>query len=98
MKHLVARDKFRRSGFFQSESNKNLLLSLYRSEFLPPSVRFTLQTKLNSLIQFSPTRIRSRCVHTGRSHSVLRPFRISRIQFRLLALHGMIPGIRKSSW
>jgi ribosomal protein S14 len=98
MKHLIARDKFRRFGFSQSESNKRLLLSLYRSEFLTPSVRLVLQTKLNSLIQFAPTRVRSRCVHTGRSHSVLRSFRLSRIQFRLLALNGMIPGVRKSSW
>jgi len=43
-------------------------------------------------------RIRNRCVITGRSRSVSRFFKISRIQFRELSSVGKIPGIFCSSW
>ena len=46
----------------------------------------------------SPTRIRSLCALTGRSRSVYRKFKISRLVLRDLALQGKIPGMRKASW
>jgi len=44
------------------------------------------------------SRIVRRCQLTGRSRSVYRKFRISRIMLRELALQGKIPGMRKASW
>ncbi len=46
----------------------------------------------------SPTRVRNRCLISGRTRGFLRRFGMSRIDFRLLALRGDIPGVRKSSW
>ncbi len=46
----------------------------------------------------SPTRVRNLCALTGRSRSVYRKFKISRIKLRELALEGKIPGMRKASW
>ncbi len=46
----------------------------------------------------SAVRYRNRCELTGRPRAFLRKFRLSRIAFRELALRGMIPGVRKSSW
>ena len=46
----------------------------------------------------SPTRVRNLCALTGRSRSVYRKFKISRIKLRELALQGKIPGMRKASW
>jgi small subunit ribosomal protein S14 len=46
----------------------------------------------------SPTRVRSICALTGRSRSVYRKFKVSRIMLRELALQGKIPGMRKASW
>lgn len=46
----------------------------------------------------SPTRLVNRCEVTGRRRGYLRRFRLSRIEFRELASHGMIPGVTKSSW
>lgn len=46
----------------------------------------------------SPTRLRNRCIVTGRSRSYMRRFGLSRITFRELALKGEIPGVTKSSW
>lgn len=46
----------------------------------------------------SSTRVRNLCALTGRSRSVYRKFKISRIMLRELALQGKIPGMRKASW
>jgi small subunit ribosomal protein S14 len=46
----------------------------------------------------SPVRGHNRCALTGRPRGYLRKFNICRNQFRELALKGMIPGVRKSSW
>lgn len=46
----------------------------------------------------SPTRVVNRCQLSGRRRAFLRRFKLSRIAFRELASHGMIPGVTKSSW
>jgi small subunit ribosomal protein S14 len=46
----------------------------------------------------SPVRLRNRCLMTGRARGVYRKFRLSRLTFRELALHGFIPGVTKASW
>jgi small subunit ribosomal protein S14 len=46
----------------------------------------------------SPTRLVNRCAATGRRRAFMRRFKLSRIAFRELASHGMIPGVTKSSW
>ena len=45
----------------------------------------------------SPTRVVNRCEATGRRRAFIRRFKLSRIAFRELASHGMIPGVTKSS-
>jgi small subunit ribosomal protein S14 len=44
------------------------------------------------------TRLNRRCAISGRSRGYYRKFDISRIALRELALRGMLPGMRKSSW
>jgi len=39
-----------------------------------------------------------RCRVCGRARGYLRKFGMCRICFRQLALRGLIPGVRKSSW
>lgn len=46
----------------------------------------------------SPVRLHNRCKLTGRPKGYMRQFGISRINFREMALNGLIPGIRKASW
>ena len=46
----------------------------------------------------SPTRVRNRCVLTGRPRGYYRKFGLSRIALRDLALRGELPGVVKSSW
>ncbi|MBX7146379.1 MAG: 30S ribosomal protein S14 [Alphaproteobacteria bacterium] len=61
--------------------------------------RFSAQLKLAELPRnSSKVRIRLRCALTGRSRSVYRKFKLSRIMLRELASRGQIPGMVKSSW
>ena len=46
----------------------------------------------------NPTRIRNRCMITGRPRANYRKFGLSRIALRELASQGQIPGCVKSSW
>jgi small subunit ribosomal protein S14 len=46
----------------------------------------------------SPVRLHNRCKLTGRPKGYMRQFGISRIQFREMVSHGLIPGVKKASW
>ena len=61
--------------------------------------RFKAQQKLSNLPRNSAkNRVMNRCQITGRPHGVYRKLKISRIALRDLGLHGLIPGMTKSSW
>ncbi|KAL9088297.1 MAG: hypothetical protein Q9165_006221 [Trypethelium subeluteriae] len=58
-------------------------------------------TKRKVFEQFEPqrvSRIKNRCIMGGKGRGVLRDFRMARYQFRLNALEGNIPGVKKASW
>ena len=46
----------------------------------------------------SRVRLHNRCKLTGRPKGYIRQFGVSRIQFREMASHGLIPGVKKASW
>ena len=46
----------------------------------------------------SPIRLHNRCQLTRRPKGYMRQFGISRINFREMALKGLIPGVKKASW
>ena len=46
----------------------------------------------------SPVRLHNRCKLTGRPKGYMRLFGLSRINFREMAVKGLIPGVRKASW
>jgi small subunit ribosomal protein S14 len=61
--------------------------------------KLELQTEFAKLPRNScPTRLNRRCAVSGRARGYYRKFDISRIALRELALRGMLPGVRKSSW
>ena len=75
------------------------LKKIIKDKKLPLSDRFAAQLKLNKLPKNSAKiRVVNRCEITGRPHGVYRKLKISRIALRDLGLHGLIPGMTKSSW
>jgi small subunit ribosomal protein S14 len=66
---------------------------------LPVEERFAARLKLAALPRNSaPSRIRNRCLMTGRPRAFYRKFQLSRIALRDLASSGQIPGMVKASW
>ncbi|MCY4524742.1 MAG: 30S ribosomal protein S14, partial [Halobacteriovoraceae bacterium] len=74
---------------------KKKMVDFNLSESEREAARIKLQTMPRNT---SMVRVRNRCLFTGRSRGYLRQFRLSRLEFRRMALQGMISGITKSSW
>jgi small subunit ribosomal protein S14 len=86
-KSNIARDLKRRKMILQYAAKRAELKSLGDQEGLAKLPR-------NS----SPTRLKNRCLETGRPHAYMRVFGLSRGAFREHAAKGEIPGVRKASW
>ena len=61
--------------------------------------RFDAMVKLSQKPRnSSKVRIKNRCSLTGRPRAYHGYFDVSRVMLRELALSGLIPGLKKSSW
>lgn len=99
MKYLKIKDKKRRKNFFKKE----LILLKFKFLFFQKILNFTFHQKLlYRFICFYKkdffVSINNRCIKTNNSRSVLKTFRISRIEFKRLVGFGKINGCKKSSW
>ncbi|KPP80619.1 MAG: SSU ribosomal protein S14 RpsN [Oceanicaulis sp. HLUCCA04] len=80
-------------------AKRQALKAVARDKSLPVEERFAAQLKLAALPRNSaPTRIRNRCMVSGRPRGYYRKLKMSRIALRELGSHGLIPGLVKSSW
>ncbi len=98
-KSMVERDlKRRRLAAKYEDKRKRLKETLYNKE-LDAEDRFMAALKLAELPRnSSKTRIRNRCLVTGRPRGFYRKLKMSRIALRHLGSDGKIPGLVKSSW
>jgi ribosomal protein S14 len=85
-----------RMAYNSHETQRCILKSMQVDANLPASVRVYACNMLKQ--QTSRARVYTQCAYTGRSRSVYRDFRLSRIQLRLWFYTGILPGVRKSSW
>lgn len=99
MKKQIKKNIKQRYLFQQNEKQRLILKAVAQNLKFENQIRWKIQKKL---IKFSNnssvTRIKNRCIITGRSRSVYRLFKVSRIQLRKLASEGSLPGIAKYSW
>lgn len=99
MTNHIIRDNKRRKLFNKYESLRKQLKAIFENLSLPPAIRQEAYSKLNQLPRNSTiTRVRRRCVITGRGRAVYQDFKLSRLTFRELASNGYLTGIKKSSW
>ncbi|XP_047338530.1 28S ribosomal protein S14, mitochondrial [Impatiens glandulifera] len=97
--HRNIRDYKRRLLVAKYELRRNLYKALCRDPDLPSHVRERHRIKLSKLPRnSSSTRVRNRCIFTGRPRAVYEKFRMSRIVFRELASRGELMGVKKASW
>jgi ribosomal protein S14 len=98
-KNKALKDKKIRDLVKKYEAKRAELKAIFYNQSLPESVRNEAFMRLDALPKnSSATRVRNRCVLTGRSRAVYQMFKMSRLCFRELASTGQIPGVKKSSW
>jgi ribosomal protein S14 len=99
MSNRISRDSIRRKNVSAFEIKRKILKGISQDRNISLSTRYQYSVSLSKLPRnSSKTRVRNRCVITGRARSVYRRFRISRILFRELASNGSLPGVLKASW
>jgi small subunit ribosomal protein S14 len=81
------------------KATRAALSSVIKNKELSFEDRITAVHKLAEMPRNSSlTRVRNRCLVSGRSRGYYRKFQVSRIALRELGNFGMIPGITKASW
>jgi len=99
MKYKKQKDKKKRILFQKYELERKVYKAIANNTTLPNTLRANALFYLRSLPKNSSiTRIRNRCVETGRGNAVYTQFRLSRLSFREAAQNGLLPGVFKSSW
>ncbi|VUG17282.1 MRP2 [Brettanomyces bruxellensis] len=95
----VLRDNYKRQMMAQNEVATRALKFIARNAALPQKVRLEAQIQLTAMPNYTrSTQLKGRCLDTGRGRGILRDFRLCRYQFRLQALQGLLPGVKKGVW
>ena len=99
MSNSIERDQQRRVRFFLHECKRLEYKCAIKDLSILSSTRAQYVHRLDKMSRnTSLTRVRNRCILSGRGRGVQRFFRLSRIKCRELASQGLLPGVCKSSW
>ncbi len=99
MRAKIEKDRKKRVTVKKFEKKRNELKSIIYNDSYPNEERLRALQKLRDLPRDGAAcRVKNRGVLTGRSKSVYRDFKISRILLRKKGLEGFLPGTSKASW
>ena len=99
MTKKVINDKRNRLLFKKFELKHISIKTLANDSKISANLRHKFNLELNELPRnCSITRIRNRCIITGRSRGVYKKLKISRILAKEYINSGLLPGYTKSSW
>ncbi|WCA22307.1 30S ribosomal protein S14 [Candidatus Phytoplasma oryzae] len=87
----------KKSKIVQNQKQKELFLK-YREKRLELKKKKDYKNLSKLPIKSSPVRCKNIDQIDGRARSYMRKFGLSRINFRILANKGEIPGVKKVSW
>jgi ribosomal protein S14 len=88
-----------RYAFKNNEIGRLVTKAVTNNLNLATNLRWKAQIKFGTLPSNSRiTQIKNCCVLTGRSRSIYRLFKLSRIQLKQMATRGNLPGVSKISW
>ncbi|KAF8470231.1 putative mitochondrial 40s ribosomal protein [Kalaharituber pfeilii] len=95
----VLRDQMKREAFAENEQVRQALRYISQNTTLSPRQRAYAQLQLATMhCHTRSTQFKNRCIVGGKGKGVFRDFRMARYQFRLNALEGNLPGVKKASW
>ncbi len=98
-KKMIRRDKKRRQMVADYEIEKLRLKAIVKNRLLPEIVQKKAREDMAAHPRDSSiSRVRNRCVLTGRPRAVMKDYGLCRMKFRDLADHGYISGLTRSTW
>ena len=96
---MLARERKREKTVAKYRDRRAALKEIVNNRALSDEERWEAQMKLQQLPRnANPIRLHRRCGVTGRPRGVYRRFGLGRNKLREAAMHGNIPGLKKSSW
>jgi small subunit ribosomal protein S14 len=95
----IQKDKRQRALVNQYKTRRDALRERVRDQNASFEDKMLAQKLMQALPRDSSrSRLRNRCLLTGRSRGVYRKFGLARNKLRELAMLGYFPGLRKASW
>ncbi|BFZ65089.1 40S ribosomal protein mrp2, mitochondrial [Saitoella coloradoensis] len=95
----VLRDAKNRQAAAEAEPMRQALRYIVRNTSLPPRARAQAQLQLSNMpSETRMTKVVDRCVISGKGRGIFRKFKMSRFVFRMHALEGKLPGVKKAVW
>lgn len=96
---MIAQNNHRMKMVKKFKAKRDELRLKAKDETLTLEDRMAATSKLASLPRnSSATRVRHRCILTGRPRGNYRKFGLSRMKFREMANNGELSGVTKASW
>jgi small subunit ribosomal protein S14 len=98
-KSMILRDVKRKALSAKYAKRRAELKAIISNMKLDGEQRHAAQVTLQKLPRdSSPSRIRNRCLLTGRPRGYYRKFGLSRSKLREAVMRGDVPGVVKASW
>lgn len=72
--------------------------TLLHDNYLNKEISLIALNKLNTLKNSSISKIKNKCLLSGRNRAVYKRFRLSRMFIKNLGVSGYINGLKKTSW
>jgi ribosomal protein S14 len=69
-----------------------------KDQYINKRISFKYIMKKKEFRNISISKIKNKCLFSGRNRSVLKKFKLSRMFLKNLGLMGYINGLKKSSW
>ena len=92
-------DNKKRLNFSKFEEKYIIIKNIINGVNLKNVIKWNYSSKFhNKLWQKSKTKIKNRCILSGRSRSIYRFAKISRLFLRDNQFMGYLPGLKKSYW
>ena len=96
---LINRQQKREKLVAKFAKKRAMLESVVDNPRMSDEDRYAARLKLQTLPRnANPTRLRNRCLVTGRPRGVYSKFGLGRTKLRDIAMRGEIPGVIKASW
>lgn len=100
MAGILLKKKNNKFRYSKDKSYLNSIITSYitKDKYLSKDISLNVSKKKELVINSSISKIKNKCLISGRNRSVYKKFRLSRMFLKNLGVAGFINGLKKSSW